>query len=517
MSAGAAQAAGELDPVLAGLPPRRGLGSRLVAVVRGHRALAALLVLAAAIRVAVLVTYPSGLFFPDSWAYMDLAWRRFPFDLAPDRPSGYALVIRLFAVGHHVLPLLIVQHIAGLAVAAIAYIVLTSLGVRRWWAVVVAAIVAFDGYAIALQQFVMSEPTFTLLAISALALAVMCRGTWVLALSGLLAAAACLVRTEGLVLIPLLLLYALWRQRGAKAVIAMTVAMLLPLAGYAAVVHVKYHRFTLTAADGWFLYGRVGPFATCRGVNVPADQRFLCTDSFQRPNRSASSYVYDPDSPINRHYGTHGPFMATSKLVESSTRARRFALRIIRAHPGAYADAVAASFFRYFAPGTGSFDPDSDVALKLPARRPPPPPPDEAAVQRRVQPRYKPSAGALAPALHRYQAIVHTPRWLLAIAALLSLAALATAPVRRRRARSSSPEIALFSGAAVGMFLLSALGAEFILRYSVPAEPLLLIGGALTLRDLLPRGAEHPVRRHRPARPWTTREPVPAERPAEEG
>ena len=53
--------------------------------------MAAVLVLAAAVRAGVAIAYRPAIFFGDSWAYLDLAYDGTPVGLAPDRPSGYPL------------------------------------------------------------------------------------------------------------------------------------------------------------------------------------------------------------------------------------------------------------------------------------------------------------------------------------------------------------------------------------------------------------------------------------------
>jgi hypothetical protein len=450
-----------------------------------HAALLAVLAVGAVLRLAVLVTYPSGLFFSDSWAYLDTAWRNFPVGIAPDRPVGYPLFLHLFGWGHNLGLVFGLQQLAGLGLAAGACFLLVRLGVRKAIAVAVAALICLDGYAIALAQSVMAEPVAVVLTFASFALLVLSDRPRDLAFSGLLLAASVCVRSAVLFAAPVWVAYLVLRTRpSAKSVIASVAALVLPLLLYAGAMDVKYGSFELNASEGWFLYGRVGPIADCAGQSVPASERFLCTDSVQRPDRSADFYIFNPASPPNRHFGSIGPLMERSRVSAANTTLWSFSKRMIVDHPGAYARLAGGDFLRYFEPGVPSHNPASDTVLRLPSDPQPPPTGALRAVQLRTLPHYQPSAGPLAPALSRYARVIHTPRWLLALAALVSLAAL---PLARGARRRLLPEAWLFSGAALAMLVGSALDAEFVLRYLVPTSPLLLCGGALALEAILQR------------------------------
>src|SRR3954466_281496 len=164
------------------------------AAVAEHAALLAVLAVGAVLRLAVLVTYPSGLFFSDSWAYLDTAWRNFPVGIAPDRPVGYPLFLHLFGWGHNLGLVFGLQQLAGLGLAAGACFLLVRLGVRKAIAVAVAALICLDGYAIALAQSVMAEPVAVVLTFASFALLVLSDRRRDLAFSGLLLAASVCVR-----------------------------------------------------------------------------------------------------------------------------------------------------------------------------------------------------------------------------------------------------------------------------------------------------------------------------------
>lgn len=95
----------------------------------------------------------------------------------------------------------------------------------------------------------------------------------------------------------------------------------------------------------------------------------------------------------------------------------------------------------------------------------------------RLVPAYRPAARPPAAALHAYGAVVTTPRPLLAVALLLALAAV----IRRTRYRR---EVFLLAGSGTALALGSVATSELIVRYLVPAVPLLLLAGVIAAVDL---------------------------------
>src|SRR5689334_5176309 len=124
-------------------------------LLRAHWPLAAVLAAGLALRIAVAIAYEPGLFFSDSWSYVRLAYSP---GFAPDRPSGYPLVIALLSLpGRELGVITAAQHLAGLATAVLAYTLLIRLSAPRWAATAAAAVAVLDLYAISLEQFVMAE------------------------------------------------------------------------------------------------------------------------------------------------------------------------------------------------------------------------------------------------------------------------------------------------------------------------------------------------------------------------
>lgn len=146
--------------------------SRPKRLLRRHFLFAAVLSVAAALRIAATVAYWPGILWPDSWGYLWQAYAGNPVAFAPPHPSGYPLLIRIITLaGRQIAVVMVAQHVAGLAVGAVGYLLLLRMGTPRWLAALASAVVLLDGYAIGLEQHLMSEPFFGLcLALAAFAI-----------------------------------------------------------------------------------------------------------------------------------------------------------------------------------------------------------------------------------------------------------------------------------------------------------------------------------------------------------
>lgn len=454
------------------------------ALLRTHWPIALVLVVATAVRAGVAIAYWPAVFFGDSWSYLNMAFEGDPVSFAPDRPSGYPAAIALLSVpGRSLAVLTIVQHVAGLVTGMLVYALMLRLRLPRWLATAGAAIVVLDAYAIALEQQVLAEAFFTLALVASFFLVVgRDRGPASLAAGGMLLALAATMRTAALFAVPVWLAYVLWSHRALRLVVPAAVALMLPLLAYSAWHAADTGRFGLTQADGWFLYGRVGEIADCGGADIPAEGRALCARNERDRREGAAYHIWNADGPARRVFGA---MSRDPDVQERSNRILRdFAVAIIRDRPGRYADLVWGDFMRYFdadAVARGN----SDLAVQLPqfgrlvglnkvARD-------------RWFPGFVPHVRPPAKRMRDYHEVAHTPRTLMGVLALAAVAALLVSlvaalmrltPLPRRR------EVFLLSGAALAMLLGTAATSEFVLRYLIPAVPLLVCGGAAACADL---------------------------------
>jgi hypothetical protein len=228
------------------------------------------------LRLLAVAGYPGMLWFVgDSFLYLGAALRPLP-DLS--KTIGYSFFLRALEPFHSLILVAVVQHLMGLAIGVLVYLLLRRARVARHWAALAAAPVLLDGNEIELEHMMMAETLFTFLVMISVALLLgRPRPSWqACLLAGLLAGYAVIVRTEG-VLIPLVLAgYLLVHRLGWRAVLAVVVGCGAPVTGYALWFHSWTGQYALTRSEGFYLWGAVSPFAECTQMKPPASERRFC-------------------------------------------------------------------------------------------------------------------------------------------------------------------------------------------------------------------------------------------------
>ena len=295
----------------------------------------------AGLRLLAMLGYPGALWFSgDSYVYLGAALRPRP-DLS--KTTGYSLFLRALEPFHSLTLVTGVQHLMGLGVAVMIYLLLRRSGVPPRWATVATLPVLLDGFEIEDEHMVMAEALFTFLVMLAMLLILWrARVPWPVALlAGLLAGYAVDVRSEGLpvlVLFPaFLLLRALthggWRNwRGWLAAIVMAVGCAAPVLGYAAWFHAWNGSWTLSRSDGFYLWGRVSSFAECSVIKPPADELQICPSGSPSSRTPPGDYIWH--APMV-HDIAGGPVS-----VANDALLRDFALHAVEAQPLGYLHAV---------------------------------------------------------------------------------------------------------------------------------------------------------------------------------
>lgn len=485
-------------------------GLRTVLFARRHRLLVALLLVATCLRIAAMLAYQPALFFGDSWGYITTAFSGHTLGngspaISNYRPSGYPVLIWLLsAPGRNLAQVITVQHLAGLLTGIVIYAALIRSGIVEWLAAVAAALVLLDGYAIALEQYVMADTFFALTVLVACLLlawpslrddlpAGARRVGWARsAVVGLLIACATLERLEGLFVTPIVICYLVWLRVGWRALLAFAVGLVLPLLAYAGLEAADFGTFGLSQWSGWTAYARVAGFADCQGAGIASVARPLCETAAQRATHPDASvwYLFDSASPAVRMFGPISRSVATQRHSDSVMG--QFALRIALHQPLTTVSTITLDFLRFFEPGAAAFD-DSTEATVLPATASAEYV-DEYALNRYV-PSVQLSVHSPSRLLRSYRSVIHVPRPLLALLAIASIAAIALRLPQRR-------EVLLLSGSALALLAGTAVTAGFAQRYLLCAVPLLSTGGTLALHQLKRRAAqsrpnalnpEHPV------------------------
>ena len=310
--------------------------AQLRVLVARHPQFSVALAVGAALRLVAMLGYPGALWFAgDSYVYVGAALRPTP-DLS--KTTGYSLFLRALLPFHSFTLVTGVQHLMGLGIAVMVYVLARRAGVSKLWATAATLPVLLDGFEIEDEHMVMAEALFTFLVVLAMLLILWrSRTSWVTALiAGLLVGYAVIVRTEGLPILVLFPLYLLWcgrrSWRGWLAAVVMAIGCAAPVVAYATWFDHVQGSFTLSRADGFFLWGRVSSFAECSIIKPPANELKICPSGLPSSRTAPGDYIW--------HFGPVHNIAGGPVSVANDRLLRDFAIRAIEAQPLGYVKAV---------------------------------------------------------------------------------------------------------------------------------------------------------------------------------
>lgn len=485
-------------------------------LLRAHWPVVVVFVAGTLLRLLTMVAYAPGLWFTgDSSVYVRVADSMVPNVV---RPMGYSWFLWLLWPFHSVQLIVAVQHLMGLAVAALLYALMVRRGVRRWIATAAVAVFLLDARTALMEQFLLTEALFTALLVGGMVALCWSRRPGVVACggAGLLLAAATATRTVGLPLIALAGLYLLITRLGVVRVATFATAAALPLAGYAVLNHHHFGEYSLSPYSGRFLWARVSTFVDCDRLTLTEDERPLCPPEPLGQRKAADLYLWSK--------GPNTEFVGRA----NDARFASFANKAVRAQPVDYGRTIAVETWLMFWPG-GSDDPRYrcfDRLWRMPSSG------DThhcQALMAPADPAALVSTGrsgahehALMRPLHGYSKVATVPPTLIGVALLFCVVAL----LRRRRGRrhtgvvsgtlavnaklnhlgpdrsgddGATPAAAKdrarlaldslwWTVAAFAMIPISVATSVLEPRYAVPGLPLALVGMALaTARANTPR------------------------------
>ena len=318
---------------------RAPLVRRLRELAARHPQFAVALGAGALLRLVAMLGYPGALWFAgDSYVYVGAALRPTP-DLS--KTTGYSLFLRALLPFHSFTLVTGVQHLMGLGIAVMIYLLARRVGVPKLWATVATLPVLLDGFEIEDEHMVMAEALFTFLVMLAMLLILALPDPVAhRAVAGLLVGYAVDVRSEGLpllVLFPVFLAYRAVRQgwknwRGWLAAAAIAAGCAAPVVAYATWFHHENGSYTLSMADGFYLWGRVSSFAECSVIKPPADELRICPSGTPSSRTPPGDYIWHAPQV---HEIPGGPVSAANDRL-----LRDFAIRAIEAQPFGYAESV---------------------------------------------------------------------------------------------------------------------------------------------------------------------------------
>jgi hypothetical protein len=246
---------------------------------RDHRLFTILAIVSLLPRVLAALAFRPALMTSDSLLYMQESSK---WVLGPIRPSGYSIFLApLHYIPHPLLAVTTVQHLMGIAIAAIVYGLLRYWGLPAWGATLAALPTLFDTREIALESYILPDTLFTLCIMLSVALLLTKRTPrlWQVTLAGLLLAYVTVLRANGIPLAVVTAIYLLIRRVGWRRLATGAAAFAIPVLGYVMIFHSEYGQYNITNSDGMFLWSGTTSFANCAIIKPPADLLPLC------PNR----------------------------------------------------------------------------------------------------------------------------------------------------------------------------------------------------------------------------------------
>jgi hypothetical protein len=290
----------------AGSPGWRRWPARAVPLLRRHWLACLLLTAGLVLRVLAQVAYRPALIYIDSAKYL---YGAYPGSV----PLGYRYLLKIILPVSNLATAVAIQHLLGLAMGVVLYVLLRRRGVSRWLAALAMVPVLLDAYQVQMEQMIMPDVWFEAMLVAGLALLL-----WrpvlsvpVTVAAGLVLGASATVWAGGEALVFPAVIYLLaagggWRQVAVRST-AMIAAFALPILAYCGVSCARTGHFWLARSQTTI--GRTTAAADCATLKVPADVRRLCPSPGAQANgpdwleHSGKSPLFATPIPPGRHRG----------------------------------------------------------------------------------------------------------------------------------------------------------------------------------------------------------------------
>ena len=306
---------------------------------RRHWLAAALLAAGLVLRVLAQLAYRPALFYIDTNRYL--------YSAEGNDPVGYKGPLRaILWVGNFDL-VAAVQHLLGLAMAVVIYVLLVRRGTPRWLAALAIAPVLLDAYQLQTEQTIMPGTWFEALIVAGLAILLwQPRAGWrrVVAAGIVLGTSATIAQVGEAMILPaaiyLLVAGGGWRAAIGKAA-ALCAAFVLPILVYCTGSYILTGGFFLSHTGVTSFYGRTAAAADCATLRLPSAERGMCPTKAQQA-QGPDWLEYNAASPIRPYYSGLPRAEADSMLSD-------FNHRVLTQQPGRLLSAYGHDLLKPFA------------------------------------------------------------------------------------------------------------------------------------------------------------------------
>jgi hypothetical protein len=307
---------------------------------RRHWLAAGLLAAGLVLRVLAQFAYRPAIFYIDSIKYL--------YNAQGNDPEGYKLPLRAIVFVANLDTVVAIQHLLGLAMAVVLYVVLLRRGVSRWLAALAMAPVLLDAYQLQNEQTIMPGTWFEALIVAGLAILLwQPRITWRRAVAaGIVLGTSATVAQVGEALILPAAIFVLaagaasWRHAVGKAA-ALCAACALPILAYCTGSYLLGSGFFLSHQGVTSVYGRMAAAVDCATIKLPAGERGLCPTPAQQA-KGVDWLSFGTYSPVQGYYRTL-PRSEVNSLVTGFSRA------VMTQQPSRVLDAYARDVLKVFA------------------------------------------------------------------------------------------------------------------------------------------------------------------------
>ena len=313
-------------------PARAGRWRGARAVLRRHWPALILLAAGLVLRVLAELAYRPALFFVDSVRYL--------YNAEGMDPVGYKGPLRAILFAGNFDTVAAVQHLLGLAMAVVIYLLLIRRGVNRWLAALGIAPVLLDAYQVQIEQMIMPDTWFEALIVAGLAILLWrpSPGWRRVIAGGVVLGTSATVAQVGEALILPVVIYLLaagggWRQAAGKAAVVCA-AFALPIVAYCAGSYALTGDFFLSHSGVTSFYGRMAAAADCATLRLPPAERGMCPTPAEQA-RGPDWLEYAQASPVQRYYTDLPRAEVNSLISDFSHRVlHQQPLRVARAYAG---------------------------------------------------------------------------------------------------------------------------------------------------------------------------------------